>query len=120
MILKIKNMNNKLILSHGENNILNCISTNNTIEIKSSNFYNEVKSIDVYKSVIKTFKERGIGNIILSINKSTINKHAQEIIMMLSAAGVIRLWDSEFWIKTGDRCFPKLDAMKQYLLSIRK
>jgi hypothetical protein len=56
----------------------------------------------------------------LSINKSTINKHAQEIIMMLSAAGVIRLWDGEFWIKIGDRCFPKLDAMKQYLLSIKK
>ena len=31
MILQIKNMDNKLILSHGENNILNCISTNNTM-----------------------------------------------------------------------------------------
>lgn len=120
MILKIKSMNNKLILSHGENNILNCISTNNTIEIRSSNSYSKVKSIDVYKSVIKTFKERGVGNIVLSINKSTINKHAQEIIMMLSTAGVIRFWDSEFWIKIGDKCFPKLDAMKQYLLSIKK
>ena len=120
MILKIKNMNNKLILSHGENNILNCISTNNTIEISSSNSYNKVKSIDIYKSVIRTFKERGIGNIILSIDKSTINKHTQEIIMMLSTAGVIRFWDSEFWIKIGDKCFPKLDAMKQYLLSIKK
>lgn len=120
MILKIKNMNNKLVLSHGENNILNCISTNNTIEIRSSNSYDKVKSIDVYKSVIKTFKERGIGNIVLSINKSTIDRYTQEIIMMLSTAGVIRLWDSEFWIKIGDRCFPKLDAMKQYLLSIKK
>ena len=120
MILKIKNMDNKLILSHGENNILNCISTNNTVEIRSSSFYNKVKSIDVYKSVIKTFKERGIGNIVLSTNESTINKHTQEIIMRLSAAGVIRFWDSEFWIKIGDRCFPRLDVMKQYLLSIRK
>ena len=120
MILKIKNMDNKLILSHGENSILNCISTNNTIEIRSSNSYSKVKSIDIYKSVIRTFKERGIGNIILSIDKSTINKHTQEIIMMLSTAGVIRFWDSEFWIKIGDRCFPKLDVMKQYLLSIRR
>lgn len=40
MILKIKNMNNKLILSHGENNILNCISTNNTIE--------KIKKIQTY------------------------------------------------------------------------
>ena len=113
-------MNNKLILSHGESNILNCISTNNAIEIRSSNSYNKVKSIDIYKSVIETFKERGIGNIVLSINKSTIDKHTQETIMMLSTAGVIRFWDSEFWTKIGDRCFPKLDAMKQYLLSIKK
>ena len=120
MILNIKNINNKLILSHGENNILNCISTDNTIEISSSNSYNKVKSIDIYRSVIKTFKERGIGNIVLSINESTISKHTQEIIMMLSTAGVIKFWDSEFWIKIGDRCFPKLDAMKQYLLSIKK